>query len=88
VPRGKWQQSDIARLLDGAGEPTLMRGANASEASRHNLAALGHELPQEPHVAVRNRVNLIGAELADLLAAKELSAATGTAGATTRAARA
>ena len=75
--RGKRQQSNVAGLLDGAGQTALMRGANAGETPRNNFAALGHELLQQPDIAVRNRVDLIGAELADLLAAEELAAAAG-----------
>jgi hypothetical protein len=55
-----------------------MRSANAGQPPRHNLAALGHELPQQLHVAVRNRIDLLGAELANLLAAEELAASAGT----------
>ena len=55
VPGGKRQQRDVPRLLDGAGQTALVRGANAAQTPRHNLAALGHELLQQPHVAVRNR---------------------------------
>ena len=88
MPGGKRQQGDVARLLDGAGQAALVRGANAGQPPGNNLAALGHKLLQQPHVAVRNRVDLLGAELADLLAAEELAASAGTAGAAARAARA
>jgi hypothetical protein len=77
VPRGKRQQGDIPGLLDGAGETALVGGANASEPARHNLAALGHKPLQQPDIAVGDGVNLLGTELADLLAAEELSAAAG-----------
>jgi hypothetical protein len=65
-----------------------MRGANTAQASWHNLAALGDELLQKPHVLVRNSVDLFRAELAHLLAAEELSATAGSAGSAGSAARA
>ena len=80
MPRGKRQQGDVAGLLDGAGQAALVRGANAGEPPRHDLAALGHKSLQQPDIAVRNRIDLLGAELAHLLAAKELAAAAGAAG--------
>jgi hypothetical protein len=43
--------------------------------ARHDLAALGHKALQQANVAVRDGVDLLGAELADLLAAEELAAA-------------
>jgi hypothetical protein len=76
VPRGKGQQGDVPGLLDGAGQAALMRGAYAGEPPGHDLAALGHKSLQQPDVAVRDRVDLLGAELADFLAAEKLSAAT------------
>jgi hypothetical protein len=79
VPGGKGQQGDVACLLDGAAEPALVLGAHAGQTAGHNLAALGYEALQQTHIAVRDGVDLFGAELADLLAAKELAAATGAA---------
>jgi hypothetical protein len=76
----KRQQSDVAGLLDGASQTALVRGANAGEAPRHNLAALGHKSLQQSDVAVRNCVNLLGTKLADLLAAEELATAARSAG--------
>jgi hypothetical protein len=72
VPCGKRQQGDIPGLLDGAGQAALVRGANAGETPGHDLAALGHKALQQANIAVRNRIDLLGAELADLLAAEEL----------------
>jgi hypothetical protein len=80
VPRGKRQQGDIPGLLDGAGQAALVRSANAGEPPGHDLAALGHKSLQQPYVAVGNRVNLLGTELAYLLAAEKLSPSAGTAG--------
>jgi len=77
VPCGKRKQGDVPGLLDGAGEAALVRSADAGEPPRHNFAALGYKALQQPHIAVRNRVNLLGAELANLLAAEELAAAAG-----------
>jgi hypothetical protein len=88
VSGGKRQQRDVPRLLDGFRQAALVRGANAVQPSRNNLAALGHKLLQQAHVAVRNRVDLLRAELADLLAAEELAASAGPAGASARSARA
>ena len=80
MPRGKRQQGDVPGLLDGAGQAALVGGANASEPPGHNLAALGHKALQQPDIAVGDGVDLLGAELADLFAAEELSAAAGSAG--------
>jgi hypothetical protein len=74
VPRGERQQGDVPSLLDRAGQATLVRGANACEPTRYDFAALCHKPLQQTNIAVRDRVNLLGAELADLLAAEELSA--------------
>jgi hypothetical protein len=88
MSRGERQQRNVASLLDGAREPALVRCANAAQTTRNNLAALGYKLPQQPHVAVRNPVNLFSAELAHLLAAEKLATTAGTAGASARSTRA
>jgi hypothetical protein len=77
VPCSERQQGDIPGLLDGASQTALVRGANAGEPPRDNLAALGNEALQQTDIAVRDRVDLLGAELADLLTAEEFSAAAG-----------
>jgi len=79
VPGGKRQQGDVPGLLDGAGKAALVRGADAGEAAGHDLAALSHKALQQADVAIRNRVDLLGAELADLFAAEELAASAGSA---------
>jgi hypothetical protein len=79
VPGCERKQGDIPGLLDGARQAALVCGANTSQAPGHNLAALGHKSLQQTHVAVRNRIDLLGAELADLLAAEELAASAGAA---------
>jgi hypothetical protein len=38
------QQSDVAGLLDGTRQPTLMGRADAGKAARNYLAPLGNEL--------------------------------------------
>jgi len=79
--RRKRQQGNVAGLLDGASETALMRGAHTGEAAGNNFAALGHEALQETHVTVWDSVDLLGAELANLLAPEEFTGAraTGTA---------
>ncbi len=57
-----------------------MRGTNAGETPGHDLAALGDEALQQANIAVGNGIDLLGAELADLFAAEELTAATGATG--------
>jgi hypothetical protein len=57
-----------------------VRGADAGEPPRHDLAALGHKALQQANIAVGDCVDLLGAELADLLAAEELAASARTAG--------
>jgi hypothetical protein len=82
------QQCNVPRLLDGARQPPLVRGADTGQPPRHNLAALSHKLLQQPYVAIRNRIDLFRAELADLLAAEELATSAGstrTTASTTRA---
>jgi hypothetical protein len=81
--RSKGQKRDIARLLDGQAEPTLMPCANTRQATRNDFAALGDKTLQQTNVAVGDGVNLLSAKLADLLAPEELAAtgaATGGAG--------
>jgi hypothetical protein len=80
VPRGKGQQGDVPGLLDSASQAALVRSANAGEPPGHDLAALGHKSLQQSDIAVGDRVDLLGTELANLLAAKELSAAAGSTG--------
>ena len=61
-----------------------MRRADAGKTAGNDLAALGDEALQQAHVAIADGIDLLGAELADLLAAEELASAgtaAGTAGA-------
>jgi hypothetical protein len=81
----KGQQSDVASLLNGTRQPTLVSSADAGEAARDNLAPLGDKLLQQAHIAIVDSIDLLDTELANLLAAKELaSAAARAAGASTR----
>src|SRR5271156_2436751 len=75
VARCKGQQRDVASLLDGARQPTLMGGADAGKTARDNLAPLGHKLLQQAHIAIVDGIDLLDTELANLLAAKELTSA-------------
>src|SRR5579864_6505013 len=52
-----------------------MRRAHAGQAPRHDLAALGHELAQQPVVLVVDVFNFLGAELANFLAPEKLAPA-------------
>src|SRR5262249_23348841 len=80
VPGCERQQGDVSSLLDGPREAALVRGADAGQAAGHDLAALSHKALQQTDIPVGDGVNLLGAELADLLAAEELAAAAGTTG--------
>src|SRR5271166_6330471 len=75
LPSRERQQRDVARLLDGGGEAALVRRANAGQPPWHDLARLGHELPEQPYVLVIHAVDLLDAELANLLAAEKLPSA-------------
>src|SRR5947209_20565643 len=48
-----------------------MHRAGARDAPRENLAALGHERPDQLHVLVVDVVDLVRAELADLATAEQ-----------------
>jgi hypothetical protein len=76
-------------LLDRARKPALVRGADASQTAGRDLATLGYELLQQAHVTVGNCLDLLDAELANLLATEELAAAgaTGARATSARAAR-
>ena len=80
MTRGKRQQSDVPRLLDGARQTPLVRCANTGQSTRNNLSALSHKLLQESDVAIRDGIDLLGAELADLLATEKLAAIAATGG--------
>src|SRR5579884_4338069 len=61
------QQRDVASLLDRSSKTTLVGRADPTQPPRHNLSALGDELRQQPVILVVDGVNLLDAELANLL---------------------
>src|SRR5579859_1746556 len=52
-----------------------MRSADSGQSTRNDLAALGYKAGEQAHVLVVDGVDLLHAELADLLAAKEFASA-------------
>ena len=72
---GKWQESDVARPLDGHAQPALVPRANARHAARQNLPALLHELGKNVRALIVDEVHLFDAELAHLLFAEILALA-------------
>ena len=71
-PRCERQQGDVAGLLDGAGQAALVRGADAGQTARHNLAALGDKALQQANIPVGDRIDLLRAEFANLLDRKSV----------------
>jgi hypothetical protein len=69
------QQSNVAGLLDGTRQPSLVRRADSGEASRYDLAPLRDKLLQQAHIAIVDGVDLLDTEFANFLAAKELASA-------------
>src|ERR1700730_7447254 len=67
-------QRDLARALDCRLQLPLMHGARARDAPREDLAALGHERPDQLDVLVVDVVDLVCAELADLATTEERAA--------------
>src|SRR5579863_9013311 len=61
-----------------------MRSAHSRQTARHNLPALGYELPKQPVVLVVDVFDLLGAELANLLAPEKLPTAAALARRSTR----
>src|SRR5271166_3200266 len=49
--------------------------AHARQAARHDLAAFGHELPEQPVVLVVDVFDFLGAELADFLSPEKFPSA-------------
>src|SRR5689334_3948925 len=62
------QQSDVARLLDRVAQAALVRRADARNAPRNDLAALGNETREQPHVLIVDVVDSFDAKPANLLA--------------------
>jgi hypothetical protein len=77
--RSEGKQSNVARLLDRQAEPTLVPRANSGQAARNDLATLGNKALKQPDIAVGDSIDLLGAELANLLAPEKLAAARATA---------
>src|SRR5258708_36386265 len=75
LARGKRQQGDVTRPLDGRRETPLVGRANARETARDNLAAFRHKALQHAHVFVVDVVDLLGAEFAHFFAAEKFAAA-------------
>lgn len=61
------QQCYVTRTLDSDGQLALMLCAGAGNSSRKDLRALGDVLSQACYILVIDLVDVIGAELADLL---------------------
>src|SRR5579872_2389742 len=73
------QQGDIPCLLDGARQTALVGSTDTREPPGHDLATLGNELLQKTNVPIGDGIDLLGAELADFLAAEELATSAGSA---------
>src|SRR5271167_4179174 len=72
-PAGKWQQRNIACLLDRQRQAPLVRSANPGQPSRHDPSAFRHKLRQQTDVLVVDGFNLLDAKLANLLAPEILA---------------
>src|SRR5437764_7756069 len=62
----EWKERHLAGILHGRGHVALMLHAVARHAPRPDLAPLGHELLQQPHVLEVDVVDALLAEDADL----------------------
>src|SRR5471032_2690326 len=67
-------QRDLPGALDRRLQLALVLRAGSGNAPRQDLAALGHERPDELHVLVVDVVDLVRAELADLAATEHRAA--------------
>src|ERR1041384_2207136 len=61
VVGGEGQERDVARALDGQLDTALMLDAEPGDATRHDLAALGHEVAQALRVLVVHRHRVVRA---------------------------
>src|SRR5690606_5168223 len=76
------QQGDFAGAFNGAGEFTLLLGADGRDAARQDFAALGDEARKQLHITVVDFRRVRAGERAALAAAEEYAArATGMLGA-------
>src|SRR5690242_1494954 len=82
LSRRERQQSNVARLLDGGAQSALMWRANPSQPAWDDFAALGDKAREQADILVVDGVDLLDAELADLLAAEEFASAFASSGAT------
>jgi hypothetical protein len=73
LPRGKRQQSNIARPLNGRCKAALVRRADPGQPAWDNLASLCHKLPEQAHVFVIDVINFFHAEFADLFAPEKFA---------------
>src|SRR5262245_10051778 len=64
-------ERDLPGALDRHLQLALVHRAGTRDPARQNLAALGHERPDQLHVLVVDVVDLVRAELADLAPAEE-----------------
>src|SRR5437879_4960887 len=67
---GKWHQGEVSCPLDRSRKLTLMTSTVARDASRNNLAPLGHQVTEAPHVFVIDQGQFVGTEPTDLFAQK------------------
>src|SRR5207244_8069158 len=67
-------QRNLPGTLDGGLQLALVHRAGARDAPRQDLAALGHERPDQLHVLVLDVVDLVRAEFADLAPAEQRAA--------------
>jgi hypothetical protein len=73
LPRGKWQQSNVARPLNGRSQPALVRRAYSGQPAWNNLAPFCHKLAQQANVFVIDVINFFHAEFADLFAPEKFA---------------
>src|SRR5438128_2772974 len=67
---GKRHQSEVSCPLDGYRKLALMAGTVPGDTARNNLAPLGDQVAQAPHIFVVDEGQFIRAESTDLLAQK------------------
>src|SRR2546421_12943730 len=61
------QQGDMPSALEGHREPPLVASTGAGHAAREDLSSLTHEAAESRHFFVIDQVDLLRAEVADLL---------------------
>src|ERR1700685_3709510 len=78
--RGEGKQGDVTRLLDIQAKAALVACADTRQTARNNLAGGSKEALQQANGTVGDCVDLLSAELANLLAPEELAATRAAAG--------